>query len=107
MAPQWAAQWNVNSHTDPSKVYVVSVAKTGRWACSCPAHRFAKAPKLDCKHIKGVQRVEVVKIAPKIAPSTVFRPSSVKGTLIGQSIVVNTPQQVVLQTRRDICLEDE
>jgi predicted nucleic acid-binding Zn finger protein len=100
MAPQWAAQWNVNSHSDPSKVYVVSVAKTGRWACSCPAHRFAKngpdGNKPDCKHIRGVKKVEVTTVA-------------VSGTFKSNTtvVVVNTPQQVVLQTRREICLDEE
>jgi hypothetical protein len=105
MAPQWAAQWNVNSFTTP-KIYTVSVAKDGRWACDCPAHRFAKgSPKLDCKHINKVKGVEVKSLVALVAlaKKTPNAPAPVKAP-----ITINAPiPYVVLQTRREICLEEE
>jgi len=102
MGKQWAAQWKVNSfRTD--KIYTVSVAKTGRWACDCPAHRFARAPKPACKHILKVRGVqELTKGA-----STVYTGPSVTTKVTGGEIVVCTPTMLVIQTRREICLEED
>ena len=50
----WAAQWDVNSHSEPHKVYKVSKKHDGSYICSCPAHIFQKVPKHDCKHILEV-----------------------------------------------------
>lgn len=51
----WVANWSVQSKTEPEKLYVVSRAVGGHYGCSCPAWKFAKAPKPDCKHINDVR----------------------------------------------------
>ena len=33
----------------------VSLKRDGTYACSCPAWKFAKAPKPDCRHIQTIQ----------------------------------------------------
>lgn len=47
--------WEVESLTDSAKVYTVSKRKDGTLACSCPAWKFAHAPKPDCKHIRALR----------------------------------------------------
>jgi len=85
------------------KVYTVSVAKTGRWACDCPAHRFCKAPKKPCKHILRVQGVEEFK------GLTVNEPKTLKAAVFQNAFnaVVRLPGYTVVQTHREICLEED
>ena len=47
--------WDVESLTECGKTYVVSKRTTGSYACSCPAWKFARAPKPDCKHIRALR----------------------------------------------------
>jgi hypothetical protein len=47
--------WEVESLTEPGKVYVVSKRRDGTMACSCPRWKFAHAPKADCKHIQALR----------------------------------------------------
>lgn len=56
LANKYALRVEVASHSDPSKVYVVTKTHEGKWACSCPAHifRYRKQGK-DCKHIEEVK----------------------------------------------------
>lgn len=58
--------WDVESLTDCSKRYVVSKRKDGRFACSCPAWKFASAPKPDCKHIRALRDDVVVASVVKL-----------------------------------------
>lgn len=56
--PKWIDRWNVNSHTNPDKEYVVSRADDAEtWGCSCPAWTFQRHRIRDgiCKHIREVQ----------------------------------------------------
>lgn len=97
---QWSAQWVVDSHSDPLKVYKVSVTHDGRWACDCPAHRFAKAPKPNCKHIEKVRLSQELSVAVGLP-------------MVGQvqketgKVVARTANTLVIQTRRAICLEED
>lgn len=111
---QWSAQWVVNSHSDPLKVYKVSVTHDGRWACDCPAHRFAKAPKPDCKHIKNVRLSQEIAVSvnlPLPQQVNVGQESylQVKGNLLKETgkVVARTANTLVIQTRRAICLEED
>jgi len=36
-------------------VYIVAIDQNGKWACSCPAWKFHRAPKVDCKHINATK----------------------------------------------------
>jgi hypothetical protein len=45
----WIERWGVTG--DSGKEYVVSRKNDGTFACDCPAWKFCKAPKRDCKHI--------------------------------------------------------
>jgi hypothetical protein len=47
--------WEVDSLTEPRKVYNVSKRKDESFACSCPRWKFATAPKADCKHIQALR----------------------------------------------------
>jgi hypothetical protein len=52
----YARQWDVGSFTDPTKKpYKVSERRDGGWECSCPAWT-RHTPRLDCKHIRSLQR---------------------------------------------------
>jgi hypothetical protein len=35
----------------------VSLKRDGTYACSCPAWKFAKAPKPDCRHIQTIKEI--------------------------------------------------
>lgn len=106
MGSQWAAQWKVHSKSDPAKVYTVSVAKTGRWACDCPAHRFAKAPKADCKHIRETRLSQEIAVATGVQTVGQVKGQTAMPKQTGV-VVVQTPSVLVIQTRREICLEED
>ena len=44
-----------NKSTGLRNVYTVTLYPTGRWACSCPAHKFQPEPREDCQHILKVK----------------------------------------------------
>ena len=46
----WPDRWEVQSLTDPDKTYIVARKNDGTIGCSCPAWKFHKAPKINCKH---------------------------------------------------------
>ena len=54
---KYACQWKVQSHSDPSKLYTVSLLQDptarDRWQCSCPQWKFRRK---ICKHILEVQQ---------------------------------------------------
>lgn len=53
---RWVRQWRVPSRSDPHKEpYTVSADHQGRFACSCPRWKFARAPKPDCDHIAQIK----------------------------------------------------
>ena len=49
-------QWQVQSHRDRQKEYVVSITKDGRLECSCPdwIYRHGREEYYQCKHIKEI-----------------------------------------------------
>lgn len=47
----WQERWTVESMTDASKSYTVARKIDSSMGCSCPAWKFHKAPKVNCKHI--------------------------------------------------------
>lgn len=46
--------YEVSSHSNPDRSYVVSKNRRGTWACSCPRWIFQKGHREDCKHINEV-----------------------------------------------------
>jgi hypothetical protein len=54
----FVCHWDIESLTDASKSYSVSKRLDGSFACSCPAWKFHRAPKVDCKHIRFVKDSE-------------------------------------------------
>ncbi|MEM2922240.1 MAG: hypothetical protein QXF26_08000 [Candidatus Bathyarchaeia archaeon] len=49
---KYADQWNVGSHSDPSKFYTVSLTVDGDYECSCPQWIYRRR---ECKHIQEVK----------------------------------------------------
>jgi hypothetical protein len=49
--------WDIESSTS-DKVYKVSQRADGSLACNCPAWKFHKAPKVDCRHCDAVRDLE-------------------------------------------------
>lgn len=55
----WVNRWEVSSLTS-DKTYIVGQKSDGSFGCDCPAWKFKKAPRPDCKHILKVRAVEPV-----------------------------------------------
>jgi hypothetical protein len=53
---QWIRQWRVPASSNGT--WTVSLKRDGSYACSCPAWKFAKAPKPDWGHI------DLIKVNP-------------------------------------------
>ncbi len=49
----WVERWDVPGNN--GKTWTVGRRKDGSFGCSCPAWKFAKAPKPDCHHIAGIK----------------------------------------------------
>jgi hypothetical protein len=49
----WIRKWNVDASNGGT--WTVGVKADGSYGCSCPAWKFAKAPKPDCRHIEFVK----------------------------------------------------
>ena len=41
-------QWNIESSSDPTKIYKITLYDDGSYACSCPQWIYRRK---DCKHI--------------------------------------------------------
>lgn len=82
MSDQWIQRWEVPSRSDSGKSYTVGRKADGTFGCSCPAWKFAKAPKPDCDHIISIQdtfeinRAEKMPLLkmPKIQPDPPLEP---------------------------------
>lgn len=80
--------WDVESLSEPGKTYVVSRRKTGELACSCPAWKFHKAPKPDCKHIRalagelGAEAMRYIPDVVKTTPIPISRPTTTTQPLV-------------------------
>jgi len=77
-SPRYAAQWEVQSHSDPSKHYTISQKHDGTWQCSCPQWKFRRK---ICKHIQEVQRTQQT---PARAPEIVGRISDGRAIFEGE-----------------------
>jgi hypothetical protein len=53
MPSQWIKSWDVTG--SDGNVWKVSQRADGSYGCSCPAWKFAKAPKQECHHILAVR----------------------------------------------------
>lgn len=53
MTKQILEQHDIQSTTSSSK-YKVTKYDDGSWACSCPAWKFHKGTRVNCKHIQEV-----------------------------------------------------
>jgi len=51
-AKVYANKWNVRSHSDPSKSYMVSLTDDGQYECSCPQWIYRRK---ECKHIQQIK----------------------------------------------------
>lgn len=45
----YVEQWQIPSHSDPTKTYTVSLTDQGEYQCSCPHWKFRRQ---ECKHIR-------------------------------------------------------
>ena len=61
----YSYKWQVRSHSDPSKHYVVSLRKDGVLECSCPQWIYRRK---ECKHIQEVRGV--VALSPPLKDDT-------------------------------------
>lgn len=87
---QWVERYQVDSLTGDAS-YTVSQKFDGTWACSCPAWKFHKAPKPDCKHIESVIMAGLFgdrkPPVPKKRPVEVFAEQ-----FVGEQLVVTKEQ---------------
>jgi hypothetical protein len=51
MADVWVQRITISSQSDPDTKYVVARKKDGTMGCSCPAWKFQRGTRGDCKHI--------------------------------------------------------
>jgi hypothetical protein len=56
MADVWVQRITVSSASDPDKTYVVARKSDGAMGCSCPAWKFQRGTRGDCKHILALLR---------------------------------------------------
>lgn len=102
---QWMFRWEVESTTS-GKVYTVAMTAQGHWACSCPAWKFKKQPRADCKHILRVKALEERFDSQKINRDHMTATQAQVNRAQSQSLADQQPGYFVLQTRRTIILED-
>jgi hypothetical protein len=101
----WITRWLVRSRTT-NKIYTVAMKEDGSWGCDCPAWKFAKAPKPDCKHILATKRSE-----PEITPGVAGAMAGARAAM-RQERPLLPPQPApnaffVTQTRRTIVFEED
>jgi hypothetical protein len=116
MAQKILAEWKVNSFTTKDD-YLVRLYDSGRWTCGCLGWRFSKgSPKPDCKHILKVKAVEVHPFVQQFVPTPQINTEvrahgypKAKPKPIAPPIVIGSTEtrQVVIQTHREICLEED
>ena len=51
---KWINKWTVTSRSS-DRQYTVSRGDDGLWGCSCPAWKFARGGRKDCKHILEIK----------------------------------------------------
>lgn len=102
----WIYRWTAQSRTTAGKQYVVALKRDGTFGCDCPAWKFHKAPKPDCKHILAIKRIEpsatreeVERNSGKTFDAPAKRLESLQPVLASQAV---TTKPFVLQTRRVI-----
>ena len=107
MKQTWLYRWDVKSSTTSDK-YTVSMKANGTWGCSCKRWIFAKAPKLDCKHITKVKTTEALAqvLIDATASVTEHIHRAQQVTTRAQQQNVEQEPYFVTQTTRSIILED-
>lgn len=85
---RWIRYWEVESSNPLSetKTWRVSQAQDGSFGCSCPAWKFAKAPKPDCKHIRFIRT--------KLRPENVGNENFYRQVPIQNLPIVQTQQRM-------------
>jgi len=61
---QWLERWQVPGSN--GNTWTVARKKDGSYGCSCPAWKFARAPKADCHHILGVKMAGQAGDSPRV-----------------------------------------
>jgi uncharacterized Zn finger protein len=56
MADVWVQRITISSTSDPDKTYVVARKVDGTMGCNCPAWKFQRGTRGDCKHILALLR---------------------------------------------------
>lgn len=114
----WVNRWIVESETS-DRQYTVGQKEDGSFGCDCPAWKFKKAPRPDCKHIIGLKATEPVDMSRtqinwgdahvRTATSiTQQRDNARRVVTYAEAAAKATPNQPIflLQTRRSIKLQD-
>lgn len=70
---QYVKQWQIPSDSNPNTTYTVSLTPEQTFECSCPAWT-RNTPRVDCKHIRRLQRDNFV--TPAQAMAKVIAPAS-------------------------------
>jgi len=85
----YVERYEVLSHSDTSKTYVVAMNKNGGWECSCPHWKFRRANGSTCKHIDeviqqkaGRKTVSPVTRAKSSTAKTLRAPKSARGARV-------------------------
>jgi len=114
-ANSWVRGYDVASHSDPGKKYRVSVSLAGHYGCSCPAWKFTKKPKADCKHIVEVKtnlgllnRVKGVERNPEVIAAAA--PAKVLGVQIRTvqfTITELSAEELITSSKRKVRARDE
>lgn len=51
----WVAFYEVASHSNPEKTYIVAQKEDGSYGCGCPAWTFQRKHGGECKHISDLR----------------------------------------------------
>jgi hypothetical protein len=113
-SPVWVNRWEVISPTSGRK-YTVGQKSDGTFGCDCPAWKFKKAPRPDCKHILYLKATEPVDTRDVAVILAAVNKSGSRTAVIQhreQAAKVRETRQApsqpvfLLQTRRSIQLVD-
>lgn len=117
MARQEAAHWFLFSRSEPEVKHKVTLWANGQWACGCKGWIFAKKSratglKPDCFHIGKIKKEEVVPVIAGVPAQVQFSNQVARNldrvtTAVQPKVVLQTPTILVIQTRREVCLEED
>ena len=116
MARREAAHWFVFSRSEPEVKHKVTLWANGQWACGCKGWIFAKKKlaigKPDCFHICKIKKEEVVPVIAGVPTQVMVNNQVARNldrmtTAVQPKVVLQTPTVLVIQTRREVCLEED